>query len=149
MPYVTATPEAIQALKEAELILFGPGSFLTSIMPPILLPEITEQLRQSKAKKIFIDNLGIEHSPASSLSLADRIQWINETVGQPIIDGAIVPFNAVQNSQPMEIKILAGRLNADDISYRHDRALLCSAIDELLGELLASPQEEHSEPTSL
>lgn len=149
VPYVTATPEAIQALKEAELILFGPGSFLTSIMPPILLPEITEQLRQSKAKKIFIDNLGIEHSPASSLSLADRIHWINETVGQPIIDGAIVPFNAVQNSQPMEIKILAGRLNADDISYRHDRALLCSAIDELLGELLASPEEEHSEPTSL
>ena len=143
MPYVTATPEAIQALKEAELILFGPGSFLTSIMPPILLPEITEQLRQSEAKKIFIDNLGIEHSPASSLSLADRIQWINETVGQPIIDGAIVPFNAVQNSQPMEIKILAGRLNA------HDSALLCSAIDELLGELLESPEEEHSEPTSL
>ena len=149
MPYVTATPEAIQALKEADLILFGPGSFLTSIMPPILLPEITEQLRQSEAKKIFIDNLGIEHSPASSLSLADRIQWINKTVGQPIIDGAIVPFNAVQNSQPMEIKILSGRLNADDISYRHDRALLCSAIDELLGELLESPEEEHSEPTSL
>ena len=111
----SATPEAIQVLKEADLILFGPSSFLTSIMPPILLPEITEQLRQSEAKKIFIDNLGIEHSPASSLSLADRIHWINETVGQPIIDGAIVPFNAVQNSQSMEIKILAGRLNADDI----------------------------------
>ncbi|WP_233115920.1 gluconeogenesis factor YvcK family protein [Aggregatibacter actinomycetemcomitans] len=149
VPYVQATPEAISALKEAEVILFGPGSFLTSILPPILLSEVIEQLQQSQAKKIFIDNLGIERSPAARLSLADRIRWINDTIGKPIIDAAIVPFdNAPENLH--DIKILAGRLNADDITYRHDRALLCSAIDELLGELLEShDDEEHLEAINI
>lgn len=127
VPYVAATPEAIQALQEAEVILFGPGSFLTSIIPPLLLPEIIEQLQHSRAKKIFIDNLGTECGPAARLSLTDRIQWIHETVGKPIIDGAIVPTDTTIDEQ-LHLKILAGRLNADDVSYRHDRTLLCSAL---------------------
>lgn len=44
VPLVKATPEAITALQQAEIILFGPGSFFTSILPPILLPEIAETL---------------------------------------------------------------------------------------------------------
>ncbi|WP_109059063.1 gluconeogenesis factor YvcK family protein [Aggregatibacter aphrophilus] len=138
VPYVSATPEAIQALQKAEVILFGPGSFLTSIIPPLLLPEIIEQLQHSRAKKIFIDNLGTECGPAARLSLTDRIQWIHETIGKPIIDGAIVPTDTTIDEQ-LHLKILAGRLNADDVSYRHDRTLLCSAIDELVGELVEKP----------
>ena len=55
---VKAAQEAIQALEQAEVILLGPGSFMTSIMPPLLLPELATALRNSKAKVIFIDNLG-------------------------------------------------------------------------------------------
>lgn len=136
VPLVSATPEAVQAIKEAEVILFGPGSFLTSIMPPILLPEVTEALRRSSAKKIFIDNLGIEHSPAANLSLQDRINWINETIGNPIIDGAIIQNGSVQENIDPKLKVIAKRLRADDISYRHDRTLLCKAIDDLIEELM-------------
>ena len=140
VPYATATPEAIHALQNAEVILFGPGSFLTSIMPPLLLPEIAEQLRQSHAKKIFIDNLGTELGPTAPLSLADRIQWLHEIVGQPMIDGAITSTD-VTMEPALNVTILTGRLNADDIAYRHDRTLLCAAIDELVG-MLYTPQEE-------
>ena len=135
VPQAPATPEAVSALTQAEVILFGPGSFLTSILPPVLLPEISEALRQSSAKKIFIDNLGVEYSPASRLSLADRLQWIHRTVGKPIIDGVIVPPHLADKCQDLEVKVMARRLNADDISYRHDRTLLCKAIDDLVGEL--------------
>lgn len=139
VPMVKATQEAIQALEQAEVILLGPGSFMTSIMPPLLLPELATTLRNSKAKVIFIDNLGVEIGAASQLSLADRIQKINEIVGAPVINGAITPYreqqSAVDLSAISPIKILAKRLNADDISYRHDRTLLAQAIDELVGEL--------------
>ena len=87
---------------------------------------------------IFIDNLGVEIGAASQLSLADRIQKINEIVGAPVINGAITPYrekSAVDLSAISPVKILAKRLNADDISYRHDRTLLAKAIDELVGEL--------------
>ena len=134
-PIVQATPEAVEALAQAEVILFGPGSFLTSIMPPILLPEITEILRNTRAKKIFIDNLAIERSPASKLSLADRIHWIENVVGKPIIDGVIVPPELAEHCQNLNCKVMSRRLNADDVNYRHDRTLLCKAIDDLVGEL--------------
>ena len=138
VPMVKAAQEAIQALEQAEVILLGPGSFMTSIMPPLLLPELATALRNSKAKVIFIDNLGTEIGAASQLSLADRIQKINEIVGEPVINGAITPYrekSAVDLSAISSVKILAKRLNADDISYRHDRTLLAKAIDELVGEL--------------
>ncbi len=135
VPQTAATPEAVTALKQAEVILFGPGSFLTSIMPPLLLPEIIDVLRNTQAKKIFIDNLGVEHSPASNLSLADRLQWIHEVMGKNIIDGVIVPLALAEQWKDLGVKVMARRLNADDISYRHDRTLLCKAIDDLVGEL--------------
>ena len=62
---------------------------MTSIMPPLLLPELATALRNSKAKVIFIDNLGVEIGAASQLSLSDRIQKIHEIVGEPVIDGVI------------------------------------------------------------
>ncbi|PJG86393.1 gluconeogenesis factor YvcK family protein [Conservatibacter flavescens] len=135
IPQVKATPEAVNALKQADLILFGPGSFLTSIMPPLLLEEIQTVLQQSNAKKLFIDNLGIEHSPAANLSLIDRITWIERTVGKQIIDGIIAPPEHAEDMRAHKIKLMARKLNADDVRYRHDRNLLCQAIDELLGEL--------------
>ena len=134
-PSVRATPEAVLSIQKADVILFGPGSFLTSIMPTLLLPEIIDALKQSRAKKIFIDNLGIEHSPAASLSLLDRIQWIHRVIGQEIIDGIITPPEFQHLSQELNIPILGHKLNADDVVYRHDRELLCTAINEMIGKL--------------
>ena len=91
-------------------------------------------------------NLGVEIGAASHLSLADRIQKINEIVGAPVINGAITPYrekSAVDLSAISPVKILAKRLNADDISYRHDRTLLAKAIDELVGELELRIKKPH------
>ncbi|MGF7454000.1 gluconeogenesis factor YvcK family protein [Pasteurella bettyae] len=134
-PNVIATPESVLALEKADIILLGPGSFLTSIMPALLLEEIKATLRTTKAKIIFIDNLGHEKSAAANLSLDQRICWINKTVGKKIIHGVITDPKFSHDCDNLGITIIARRLNADDVSYRHDRILLCQAIDELIGEL--------------
>ncbi len=54
---VVATPEAISAIQSAELILLGPGSFFTSIMPNLLVAGIANSIAQSKARVVFIDNI--------------------------------------------------------------------------------------------
>ncbi|KGQ70852.1 hypothetical protein OA57_03880 [Chelonobacter oris] len=133
IPQVSATPEAVKALQQAELILLGPGSFLTSIMPPLLLPEVTEALAHSRAKILFIDNLGVEHSPAAALSLANRIDWIEQRIGTSAVDGIITYPDADYYSLG-EKKILAQKLNDDDITYRHNRTLLCQSIDRILAQ---------------
>lgn len=136
-PIVQATPEAVEAINKADIILLGPGSFLTSIMPSLLLPEMIHALKHSQGKKIFIDNLGIEHSPAANLSLVDRIQWIHRVMGKEMIDGIITPPEFEHLAQALNIPILGHKLNADDVVYRHDRELLCQAINEMVGILTA------------
>ncbi|TNH08934.1 gluconeogenesis factor YvcK family protein [Testudinibacter sp. TR-2022] len=139
IPQVSATPEAVSALQQAELILLGPGSFLTSIMPPLLLPEIAQALQSTAAKIMFIDNLGVEHSPAATLSLAQRIDWIEKTIGQKMngksaVDG-IITYPEAHYQDLLHKTIVAEKLNDDDIIYRHNRTLLCKSIDKLLAKL--------------
>ncbi|SMB81224.1 conserved hypothetical protein, cofD-related [Pasteurella testudinis DSM 23072] len=134
IPQVSATPEAVTALQQADLILLGPGSFLTSIMPPLLLPEIAQALQNSAAKIIFIDNLGVEHSPAANLSLKDRIEWIESAVSATTVDG-VITYPEADYHKLAGKQVLARQLNDDDISYRHNRTLLCQSLDQLLALL--------------
>ncbi|MCL1137328.1 uridine diphosphate-N-acetylglucosamine-binding protein YvcK [Shewanella pneumatophori] len=85
-PQVEATNEACEAIKSAELIILGPGSFLTSVMPPLLLPRIANALAQSNAEVILIDNLTKEPSPIADCSLAQKISWCHQVLGLKIID---------------------------------------------------------------
>lgn len=85
-PRVSATREAITAINEADLVLIGPGSFYTSLMPIVLLDELAQALRRTAASLVFIDNLGRELSAAAALSLNDRLAIIEATIGKSVID---------------------------------------------------------------
>ena len=56
-PNVPANPAALKAIKEAELLVFGPGSLFTSIIPNVLIPEIHDAIMQSKATTVFVCSL--------------------------------------------------------------------------------------------
>lgn len=60
-----AFPEAVQALKEADVIVLGPGSLFTSIIPNLLFPEIRAAIHQSRAVRIYVCNLMTQ--PAETL----------------------------------------------------------------------------------
>lgn len=134
IPSVNATPEAIDAVKEAELIVLGPGSFLTSIMPSLLIDEISNAIQHSKAKVIFIDNIQQESGPAGSLSLADRVEWLETRIGKNRLDG-IITVPTTYSNLPANIKVLKQVLSDDDVAYRHDRNKLSKAINDIV-ELL-------------
>lgn len=130
LPEVKATPESLSAIKQAELILLGPGSFLTSIMPCLLIDELAEQIRLSKAKVVFIDNIGKEHGIAGTLSLADRIQWLESRIGTRRLNNVITQSN--ETSIPNHISVLRATLNSEEVFYRHDRQKLVNALNTLL-----------------
>src|SRR5690606_39541917 len=80
-PSVPATREAVEAIAEADLILIGPGSFYTSLMPILLVKELAQALRRTPAPMVYIGNLGRELSPAAaSLSLADKLDLMEQYV---------------------------------------------------------------------
>ncbi len=85
-PMVEATDEACIAIEKAELIILGPGSFLTSIMPSLLLPKISQAIMRSRSKIILIENLTEEPSPAANFSLMKRLEWIKQVLGDKPVD---------------------------------------------------------------
>jgi len=134
-PNVPATREAIEAIAEADLILIGPGSFYTSLMPLLLVKELAQALRRTPAPMVYIGNLGRELSPAAaSLSLADKLHLMEQYVGKKIIDGAVVGPGV--DISGMEGRVVVQEpLEASDIKYRHDRHLLRLALEKAIQEL--------------
>ncbi|MBT1445920.1 uridine diphosphate-N-acetylglucosamine-binding protein YvcK [Shewanella sp. JM162201] len=85
-PMVEPTQEAISALLDAELIVLGPGSFLTSTLPALLMPKVAEAIRRSSAKVLLIENLTPETSAAANrLSAEERVDWCNRLIGKQAI----------------------------------------------------------------
>ncbi|EPG6265637.1 uridine diphosphate-N-acetylglucosamine-binding protein YvcK [Klebsiella aerogenes] len=133
-PPVPATREAVEAIAEADLILIGPGSFYTSLLPILLLDEMAQALRRTPAPMVFIDNLGKEHSPATNLTLADRMTILEHYVGKKVIDAAIVgPKADVKGME--ERLVIQTELDASDVTYRHDRVLLRQALEQAIQAL--------------
>lgn len=134
---VTATREALEVIAKADVILIGPGSFLTSLMPLLLLDDLTQALRRSSANMIYIDNLGRELSvAAASLPLKDKLVLIEEKIGRKMIDALIVG-PGVDTRQIRERVVIQQPLEASDIPHRHDRQLLRQALDQALVRLAA------------
>ncbi|CAA2931060.1 Putative gluconeogenesis factor [Arsenophonus endosymbiont of Bemisia tabaci Q2] len=89
-PQVSCTPEAVDAIHNADLIIIGPGSFLTSLMPLFLMNELTQALQASRAAIIYIGNLGKElNQPAANMQLTEKIAMIEKHIGQQKIDAVI------------------------------------------------------------
>jgi uncharacterized cofD-like protein len=134
-PQVQATREAVDAIEKADLILIGPGSFLTSLMPLLLLEDLTRALRRTLAHMIYIGNLGKELSvAAAALTLPDKLRIMEEAIGGHAIDGVVVGPKV--NIQGMENRVVVQEtLEASDIPYRHDRDLLRMAIEKALQQL--------------
>ena len=134
-PQVQATREAVDAIEKADLILIGPGSFLTSLMPLLLLEELTRALRRTRAHMIYIGNLGKELSvAAAALTLPEKLRIMEEAIGGHAIDAVVVGPKI--NIQGMENRVVVQEtLEASDIPYRHDRDLLRMAIEKALQQL--------------
>jgi uncharacterized cofD-like protein len=134
-PQVPATREALQAIAEANLILIGPGSFFTSLMPLLLMSDLTSALRRSRAHIVYIGNLGKELSvAAASLTLDDKLDMIEKRIGRRA-DAAIVGPKVKIGRSAGEHLIIQSPLEASDIPYRHDRDMLRMAVEEALQKM--------------
>ena len=129
-PVVPATREAIDALNQADMIILGPGSFLTSIMPPLLLNEVAEAIRGSGAIVVFISNLVAENGPAGKLTLSHQHRWLEERIGQGRIDAILAPEG---NGAPeLQHCLVLASLGEVALPHRHDRLKLRQALDTVI-----------------
>lgn len=134
-PKAPATREAVQAIAEADLILIGPGSFYTSLLPLLLLDDLAQALRRTPAPVVFIDNLGRELSPAAAaLTLNQKLDTMEHYVGKHIIDAVIIGPKQTSDTRN-DVVVIQEPLEASDILYRHDRHLLHLALEKTIQAL--------------
>ncbi|MCU4674622.1 uridine diphosphate-N-acetylglucosamine-binding protein YvcK [Catenovulum sp. 2E275] len=131
---VVAPNKVLRAIQNANVILLGPGSFLTSVMPALLVKDIAQALAQTQAKIIFIDNLAAEHGPCHNTSLQDRLNWLANSNPQIKISGVLSGLDTPKVNLDGCIH-LQKSLNASDVYYRHDEHKLKHAITELICKL--------------
>ncbi|EAS43912.1 hypothetical protein C9J48_02770 [Photobacterium profundum] len=129
-PSVPATKEAVTAIHEADIVLLGPGSFLTSIMPPLLLKEIAGALKESNAKIVFISNLDLENGPAGQMSLTTMLHWCERAMNGKYID-AVITDKPIPELAPRYEQLIED-LASNNHEWRHDREKLKHAIDKII-----------------
>ncbi|WP_049291961.1 uridine diphosphate-N-acetylglucosamine-binding protein YvcK [Franconibacter helveticus] len=134
-PKVQATREAIQAIGEADLLIIGPGSFYTSLIPLLLVEDLAQALRRTPAPMVYVGNLGHEQSAAAdNLSLAEKLAVMEQYVGKPVVDAVVVgPHMDVSGLQNRVI--VQQPLEASDVPHRHDRHLLRIALEKAIQAL--------------
>jgi uncharacterized cofD-like protein len=87
---IEALPEAVQALREADAILVGPGSLYTSILPNLIVPKLAEAIIQSDAVKLFVCNVMTQPGETDNYTVSDHLTAIHAHIGHHLFDYVIV-----------------------------------------------------------
>ncbi len=131
-PEVPATSEGVLAIEQADAIILGPGSFLTSIMPPLLLPEIGRAIENNqKAQLVLVENLSPEYGPAGKMTLKEKLEWCERACRGRKID---VVLGEEPHPELSDWNCITTPLASPNRDWRHDRSKLQSAVESLLCE---------------
>ena len=92
---VRPLPVSIAAIKKADLILLGPGSLYTSVLPNLLIPEIASAIAKSKAPRVYIANLMTQPGETAGYALADHLRAIHAHSAKRLVDYVVANHQAV------------------------------------------------------
>ncbi len=125
-PLVKAIPSCVEAINNADLIILGPGSFLTSVVPPLLVRDISNAIIKRKGHCVFIDNIVPEQSPAANLTIDDKMLWIENNIGCLPIDSVICQDSSITSNK---VNILCHDLAHNHVPHHHDKEKLINALE--------------------
>jgi uncharacterized cofD-like protein len=134
-----ACPEAVRAVLTADWLVFGPGSWYTSVIPHLLVPELAAAIVTSPARRLVTLNLA-EETETLGLSLADHLaalRWYlpDLRLNEVIADGKAVgdPEPVARAAESLGARLVLAPVGTDDGSHRHDPAALGAALVPVLG----------------
>lgn len=84
--HVRAFPGAVRAILNADLIVIGPGSLYTSILPSLLVDGIVEAIRASSAVAVYVCNVATQNGETDDFSVADHVLALETHIGQGVFD---------------------------------------------------------------
>jgi uncharacterized cofD-like protein len=150
-PDVAIHPGVAEAIRGFDAVIIGPGSFFTSLMPPLLVRGVKEALAEVRGPVVLIANLLTEGRGMEGFSAADAARWVSRALDRPVdvviantgrpSTEAITKY-AAEHKQPLDLGTLEpatepvlGRFWCTEIA-RHDRRRLAFAVWAVLSQRL-------------
>lgn len=93
---VKPLPDAIEAIKQADLIVISPGSLYTSVMPNLIVPEIENALRDAPGKVVYVCNVMTQYGETTGYTAGDHIQAIHDHIGADIVSTIVVNNSQIE-----------------------------------------------------
>lgn len=141
-----AFPPVVQALLGAEIVVVGPGSLYTSLLPNLLVHDLLDSLRASRALKIYVCNIATQEGETDAFTAGDHIRALEDHVGNELFDVILCNSNHAGALNPSSVWVrLDGQTLSDERMYsadltdeahpwRHDSAKLAQVVMDLYNE---------------
>src|SRR6202171_2682315 len=142
-PDVEINPEAETAILAAELVIVGPGSLYTSILPNLLIDGMVEALRASPAVKVYVCNIAGQPGETMGYSVSEHLTTIEDHVGNHLFDYVIVNSNVGLPLPPsaVEAGVSRGGVHRDHAAQHH--------VNYILADVASASISTHHDPEKL
>lgn len=139
----SAYPPAIQAILAADLIVVGPGSLYTSILPNLLVPDLADALRASRAEKFYVCNVATQPGETDGYTVGDHIRTIDRHINRRMFDMIIAnncyegklsensSWVMIDENLDEDYPLYATKLTDNERPWRHHPQYLAQAIMDL------------------
>jgi uncharacterized cofD-like protein len=142
-----AYPKAIRAILDAELIVIGPGSLYTSVLPNLLVPDLAQAIITSPAIKLYVCNVATQAGETTGYNVADHLNTLRQHVGDEMITtvvanltfigsrppGAGVDWVRLPDPETVDYQLLTYDLVDRQYPWRHDSHKLAQALMAAIG----------------
>jgi uncharacterized cofD-like protein len=132
---ICALPDAIRDIYNADMVLIGPGSALTSVTPPLLVNDIKNALLNTSACRVFIENVCKENSVMANISPCEHAAWLANLIGYKFFDLCL----SVDALGAMDTRVDLNNLNQTKMNT-HNKQQLKFVIESMISQ----PKKEKS-----
>lgn len=129
-----AVPEAVAAVREAEWVVLGPGSWYSSVVPHLLVPELAAALHETKARRALTVNLSAQEGETDGMTAADHVRSLREDAPELRLDVVIADPSVVEDlddltdaAEAFGARVLFRQVRVGDGTPRHDPLRLAAA----------------------
>lgn len=141
-----AFPPVIQALLNADLIVIGPGSLFTSILPNLLVRDVLAAVQSSRALKLFVCNIATQPGETEAFSCYDHVRALEEHVGEDLFDIVLCNDNyegrlmgeskwvLADEKSRSDVRLYTADLVDYDYPWRHESLKLAQVVMNLFYE---------------
>ena len=138
-----ACPQAVEAVRAADWVVLGPGSWFTSVLPHLLVPDLSAALHETSARRVVTLNLSPETGETAGMGASELLRVLAQHAPRLRIDAVVADPAAVpdigpliEQTEAMGARLLLRQVGIGDGTARHDPLRLAAAYRDVFEDIL-------------